>query len=57
MKSDKRLSEKKEKSIKPLAPVFQVRVTSGLKLEENSFAGDTTTVSPDGCAWTDPWKG
>lgn len=43
--------------LKPLASLFEEIVSKELKVESASMSADTTTVSSDGCAWSDPWKG
>ena len=41
--------------LQPLMSLFQEEMAQDCQLETQAFAADTTTVSPDGCAWSDPW--
>lgn len=43
-----------ECSFVPFGAMFAQEVPGTSELEINSAAGDHTTVSPDGCAWSDP---
>ena len=39
--------------LQPLMSLFQEEMAQDCQLETQAFAADTTTVSPDGCAWCD----
>ncbi len=55
METQEKVAEtNKKKTLVPLALTFAREVGATMQLETNACNGDRTTVSPDGCAWSDP---
>ena len=55
MEIEEKVAEMVEKkALIPLALTFAREVGATMQLEVNACNGDRTTVSPDGCVWSDP---